>query len=229
MRRLATALCGLAIAVFVVGLGLALLIQPPVTRALAARFALAEEAGLEPSRMLDIAEQVRGFVAGSGGTLPAVVDGRDGFDAAAVSHLEDVRGVIRGGLAVTAGLAVALSLALGIALARRRPALVASSMRAGAWWCAGIVAVAVLAGVFSFEALFSAFHGVFFAEGTWTFPSDSLLIQTFPERFWAVAAGLWAGVVLVGAVLLGLAARPLAGREAPSAESSERRPLGHKT
>ena len=34
-----------------------------------------------------------------------------------------------------------------------------------------------------FEFIFTLFHNVFFPQGNWTFPFDSLLIQTFSETF----------------------------------------------
>jgi len=45
-----------------------------------------------------------------------------------------------------------------------------------------LVVVAVLAATSNFDAFFTAFHGLFFKAGTWTFDADSLLIETFPER-----------------------------------------------
>lgn len=35
----------------------------------------------------------------------------------------------------------------------------------------------------SFNVLFSLFHQIFFPQGNWIFPADSLLIQTFPLEF----------------------------------------------
>ena len=198
MRRLGTALIGLALAVLVVGLTLVPLTTPLATRELARRFAAAEEAGLPPQRMLEVAEQVRAFVAGPvGSTLPEQVDGRPGFDAAAVSHLADVRGVISAARLVTAVLAVLLAVWLGVSLSRGRKRHVGQALLAGAIWGVVLVVAAGLAGTLDFDALFTAFHGLFFAEGTWMFASDSLLIQTFPEQFWASAAGVWAGLILL--------------------------------
>jgi integral membrane protein (TIGR01906 family) len=214
VRRIVTALVGLALAVLVVGLALVPLTQPIFTRSVAERFSLAEEAGLPRGRMLDVAEQVRAFVAGPDGSLlPTEVDGRAGFDASAISHLADVRRVISGARLVTWALALVLGLWLGLAVARGRLGYIARVMRAGAIWCAVLIALGAIAGLADFEALFSAFHGIFFAEGTWTFPSDSLLIQTFPESFWAAAAGVWAGLVLLGAVLLAVGARVLSASQ----------------
>jgi integral membrane protein (TIGR01906 family) len=205
VRRIATALIGLALAVLVIGLTLIPLTTPVVTRVLAQRYALAEEAGLPPQRMLEVAEQVRAFVADPAeSTLPEQVDGRPGFDVSAVSHLADVRRVITAAQYATWVLAILLGIWLGVALARGHQRHVGHALLAGAVWCAALIFLAALAGTLNFDALFTAFHGLFFAAGTWMFASDSLLIQTFPEQFWATAAALWAGLILLGAV--GLAA-----------------------
>lgn len=224
MRRVWSVLIGFALAVLVVGLALALLTQPLFTRALSERFSLGEEAGLSRERMLDVAEQVRSFVTDRGSSaLPEVVDGRPGFDAPSVSHLGDVRRVIAGARLLTWVLAITFAIMLAVAVARRRLAGIAPVLRAGAVWCAVFVLLTVAAGVFDFDALFSSFHGVFFAEGTWTFASDSLLIQTFPESFWATAAAVWAVLVLLGAALLALGARAL---QASQQEASKSRGQG---
>jgi integral membrane protein (TIGR01906 family) len=211
VRRIATALVGLSIAVLVVGLALVPLTQPFFTRALAQRYSLTSEAGLSQARMLEVAEQVRAFVAEPrDSTLPAVVDGRSGFDASAVSHLADVRRVISAALIFTWGLAIVLAAWVWVKVGSGQLDRVASALRAGAVWCAVLVVLAALAGFLNFDALFSAFHGLFFAEGTWTFAADSLLIQTFPEQFWATAAAVWAGLILLGAAALALLAGTLA-------------------
>ena len=223
MHRIATVLVGLALAVLVIGLALMPLTHPPFTRVLAERFSLAEEAGLPRDRMLDVAEQVRSFVVDSAGpTLPDAVDGRSGFDASAVSHLVDVRRVITGARLAVWALAIFLALWLGVQVVRRRLDRVARAMRAAAIWCAVLVVLAALAGVLDFDTLFSAFHGLFFAEGTWTFASDSLLIQTFPEAFWATAAGVWAGLVLLGAAVLAIGAHVLVASQVESSPSPQR-------
>lgn len=38
--------------------------------------------------------------------------------------------------------------------------------------------------VFNFDALFTSMHKLLFADGTWTFAYDSLLICMYPENFW---------------------------------------------
>lgn len=209
MRRLASLLVGLAFAILVLGIALFPLTQPAFTRIVAGRYSLADEAGLPKARMLAVAEQVRRFVVDGdrGDELPATVDGRPGFDEAAVSHLLDVRRVLSGAQLVTGLLAAFVTVWIGVEVARHRTNQIASAMNVGAVLCVVLVALAGVAGLVDFEKLFAAFHGLFFAAGTWTFPSDSLLIQTFPEPFWAVAGATWAVLVLLGAGILAIAAR----------------------
>ena len=152
---------------------------------------------------------------------PRVVDGRPGFDAAAVSHLVDVRRVIAAARLLTWVLALVLAVGLALEVARRRTRpdrRCAARGRRLVRRPRG--ARARSRGLLDFDTFFSAFHGLFFAAGTWTFASDSLLIQTFPEPFWATAAAVWAALVLAGRRALCArrsgAAAALGSRSAPT-------------
>ncbi len=46
-----------------------------------------------------------------------------------------------------------------------------------------IIILLLLTIIFNFESLFTLFHTIFFPQGNWQFPMDSLLIQTFPLQF----------------------------------------------
>ena len=52
-----------------------------------------------------------------------------------------------------------------------------------------------------FDGLFAVFHSLFFAEGTWTFSSDSLLICMYPEAFWMGMGGAWLAVSMILSIL----------------------------
>jgi len=209
VRRLETLVAGLALAVLVVGIALFPLTQPAFTRIVAGRTSEVAEAGLAKARMLSVAEQVRRFVVDGnrGGALPSTVDGRDGFDEAAVSHLLDVRHVLSRAQLVTGALAALLTIWIGVEVARKRTSRIASAMRVAAIACVALVALSALAGLVNFDWLFTQFHGLFFTAGTWEFPSDSLLIETFPEAFWATAGATWAALILLGAAALAVGAR----------------------
>jgi len=197
VRRVGVWLAGFGFALLGVGLAVIILTVPAYTRMLSERFSLAEDAGLSQQAAADVAEQVRAFVVAGQGTLPATVEGRPGFDASAVSHLADVRDVISRARLVSVALAAALTAWVVGTLRRQKRARVAAALKAGGVLSVVFVAGAALVGVADFDAFFSAFHGVFFAAGTWTFPYDSLLIRLFPEPFWAVSGVAWGALVVV--------------------------------
>lgn len=195
MRRAVLALAGLMLAVVAVGLPLMVLETPGVTRSLVARYAQDDRTGLPPARMLSLAEKVRSFVVRGDGELPAQVDGRAGFDASAVSHLLDVRGVLWWARLFTGLVAAVLAAGLGWAVARRQLSELAVALKVGAGMSVAAVLVAASVALADFDTFFSAFHGLFFESGTWMFPYDSLLIQLFPEPLWATLGAWWAALV----------------------------------
>lgn len=197
------------------GLAVMILGGPWFTRVLSDRYALVSESGLTRVRMLALAEDVRAFVFGENAAgLPSEVDGRPGFDESAVAHLGDVASVLRAARWATLVAAAAVVAWVALSLRRRRYAAVRDGLWSGAALSLVLVLVAALAGTMDFGAFFSAFHGLFFAEGTWTFGYDSLLIQLFPEPFWVTAGVAWATLigVFAGGMLVGAAAAQRASR-----------------
>ena len=207
--RIAKALAsGLVLALFVVGLALYPLLHPTVTKLLSQRYSLVAEIGLPQHRVLQLAEQVRDFVSGSDAdALPTTVEGRPGFDAAATSHLRDVHNVLGAARTATGWLAALVVVGLGVQIARRRFSAISDAMLAGGAVCVLLVVLAALAGTLDFDSFFAWFHGLFFSAGTWEFPADALLIQLFPEGFWMAAGLSWAGLVLLGGIVMAVAGR----------------------
>jgi integral membrane protein (TIGR01906 family) len=203
---LESALVGMALAAVVAGAVLGVLVAPPFTRMLVRRIDVAASSGLTETRVEAVSEQVRRFVTDPGAPpLPSSVDGAPAFDDEAVSHLQDVRGVLRAARTATGLVAGILVVWLGIAVVGRRYRAISSALRAGALCCVLMpVAGAVLATT-DFDWFFSAFHGLFFQPGSWTFPADALLIRLFPETFWASSGVALAGGMAVGGLVLWLA------------------------
>lgn len=197
-------LAAVAFAAVLLGTPVLLLQAPFVTRALVTRYYDPAEARLPLPAALTAAEQVRVYTTSPGGTpLPATVGGRSGFDASAASHLRDVRGVLLAARAVTLACAAVLALALAVALPAGRKRNVAWVMRAGSLGMLAAVVLAGIAGAVDFDAFFAAFHGLFFAAGTWEFMPGTLLIELFPEPLWAALGALWAlGTLVLAAVAL---------------------------
>ena len=159
---------------------------------------------------MSVAEMTRGFVIGKHVTLPQADNGIDGYDENSRSHLRDVQRVIVDALWVILAASVVNIVVLLYALkARKLRGYTRGCLFAGAAVLA-FGAVAAMAALLDFSALFAQFHGIFFASGTWTFPAESLLIQTFPLDFWVRELVIWVGISAFCAVIcliLGLCTR----------------------
>lgn len=73
-----------------------------------------------------------------------------------------------------------------------------------------LIAVLVIWALASFDSLFAVFHSLFFADGTWTFPADSLLITMLPEDFWVLIGGIWIGITAllsIASIMIAVIAR----------------------
>ncbi len=196
MRHLAVLVAAIGLALFAVGLSLMPLQTPGFTRTLSARYSHAAEAGLSRQRMLEVAESVRAYVVDGRGKLPATVEGRPGFETEAVSHLDDVRRVLTAVRVLVLLLGIMLA-AAGLAAWRtgfRRE--VVQAFAAGAVATIAVPLVATAVALLDFPRFFASFHSIFFAQGTWTFPSESLLIRAFPESFWMASGLAWAFLTL---------------------------------
>lgn len=76
-----------------------------------------------------------------------------------------------------------------------------------------VIAVLIALGIWAavdFDGLFTWMHTLFFAQGSWLFDANSLLITLFPEAFWAAMAGLWIISSLVFAAIAGAVGKILA-------------------
>ena len=137
------------------------------------------------------------------------------FSNATVSHLDDCHAiaqvafplVIAAVILATAGL-----IFTGLTGGKKRLGTVL--MAAGIFVIVVFVGLAAWA-IVDFSGLFTVFHGVFFSQGNWTFPYDSLLICSLPQPFWAGMAAVWlvvAALLCLIAIVVGLRLRKRAHR-----------------
>lgn len=205
--HLRSALVALSSAVAAVGLALSVLLMPWFT-SVGVRAAHAPAiAELGRRAALDAAETARRYVTGRVNVLPERVAGEDGFDAATREHLDDVRHVVTAARWLAVVALVALWNLVAHAVAHGTQPELARGLRWSGRALLALAAVLVLAGSVDFSSAFVAFHRVFFPQGGWVFPYDTLIIRLLPERFWALAGAAMVGLIAAAGVVLLLASR----------------------
>lgn len=124
-------------------------------------------------------------------------DERYCLDEAALVHLDECYLLINSiapWLALVA--AGAIALVVGLRVSGHRQILARVLIGVPAVLLAAMLAIGVWA-LADFDGFFTWFHGVFFPQGGWVFPYDSLLICMYPEAFWTSMAALWFTVTAV--------------------------------
>ncbi|MBR2790241.1 MAG: DUF1461 domain-containing protein [Eggerthellaceae bacterium] len=135
------------------------------------------------------------------------------LDARALSHLDDcfrVVNIARAIICVIAAAGIILAIVLLTKRAEGRRSLSRALKCAAIILGLAVIAIAVWAYV-DFNGFFTAFHGLFFADGTWTFSYNSLLITMYPEGFWVGMGAIWfVGSLIAGIIVfaLGSAIKP---------------------
>lgn len=135
-------------------------------------------------------------------------DGESLFNASELSHMEDVKAVV---LAMRIGLAVAaVGVLIVVILAKRQGwhGHLLFALRRGGWGLIGLIAAILAFVALNFSQLFTWFHQIFFASGTWQFYTSDTLIRLFPMRFWQDAFIYVGGLSLIFGLLLILFCRP---------------------
>ncbi|MDO4443769.1 MAG: DUF1461 domain-containing protein [Slackia sp.] len=114
----------------------------------------------------------------------------------ALDHLDDVYRVLVGTRWAFAGIGIVCIAALAHVLVRCGKRDLGGVLRNAA--IAVIAAFAAMAAwvVVDFNGFFTVFHSLFFADGTWTFSWDSLLICMYPPEFWLGMGGVWLGITV---------------------------------
>ncbi len=129
-------------------------------------------------------------------------DGKALYRAEELSHMEDVKAVVKTALTIWYGLlGAAFALCVWFAAMGSWRKL-GKSLRTGAWLSIGLIAFIVVMTAISFDTLFDRFHRLFFTQGTWLFYQNDTLIRLFPLVFWRDAFLLVGLMVLLAAGFL---------------------------
>ena len=153
-----------------------------------AKYGVLNDVHMEMDDLLDVTDEMMAYLRGSREDLhvPTIVDGqpREFFNDREIAHMEDVRGLFLGGLAlrrISLGLIVACVILLLLLKADIRRVLPKMICIGSALFFA---VLAVLAGIIStdFNQYFIMFHHIFFNNDLWMLnPDTDLLINIVPE------------------------------------------------
>lgn len=222
-----TAACAIGIAYSLFGLGFLVCTTSQATAAIGGTFSGWEHSTFSKENMAQIAEEVRSFSIDGASTealFSAIQDAAQENNVAeslksserytlpenALSHLSDCTPIFTTGrisVGVVGGFSLAGLVALLILAGRKR---VGRTIIAGASLVGALLLLLGLWAIVDFNGLFTWMHTMLFAQGNWTFSSTSLLIQLFPEAFWAAMAALWVVASLVCAAIAGIIGRIIA-------------------
>jgi integral membrane protein (TIGR01906 family) len=111
-------------------------------------------------------------------------DGSPLYNDRELSHMDDVKEVVGAGRNIwLALLVVFLSVSIGLYISNQKSVWLIN-LRRGGWLLIGVMAALLLSILISFDQLFTQFHNLFFASGTWTFYYSDTFIRLFPIRCW---------------------------------------------
>ncbi|MCC6803818.1 MAG: TIGR01906 family membrane protein [Anaerolineae bacterium] len=122
------------------------------------------------------------------------------YNADELRHMRDVKALTQIAFALATGGGL-VAVGAMIYLRRRARGELNRARFFGSTLTLGIVAAIVILALVDWEYFFVGFHQLFFAGGTWYFPTSDTLIRLFPEQFWFDAA-LTIGGLTVGTALI---------------------------
>lgn len=120
-----------------------------------------------------------------------------------LSHLEDVKIVLRGVLWVFYGASAIFVFGGSIARARGWQKAYFEGISLGGKITTGILILILAMTLVSFQALFTNFHLIFFEGDSWLFFYSDSLIRLFPVQFWQDIFLVFGILTLAGGVFLG--------------------------
>jgi integral membrane protein (TIGR01906 family) len=127
-------------------------------------------------------------------------DGTSIYNDREVSHMLDVKILLQQTLRLFYILLILYILIIIWAKTKNQLHLLWEAARKGGWLTLGLIGTILAAVVISFDALFTAFHKLFFTGDTWLFYYSDTLIRLFPMRLWQDAF-IFMGIITVAVAL----------------------------
>ena len=157
-----------------------------------AKYNVTEAVSMNMEDLLDVTDQMMAYLKGNRDNLhvPTTMGGveREFFNAREIAHMEDVRGLFLGGIAMRRGCIMIMALCL-ILLFLMKTKFKSTFPRAVLWgsglFLLGSAATAAIIST-DFNRYFVVFHKMFFHNDLWMLdPSTDMLINIVPEGFFS--------------------------------------------
>lgn len=138
-------------------------------------------------------------------------DGTPLFNMRELSHMVDVKVLVKFGLRLWLRATGLLVLLTGWAVVDKRKQAFLLGAKRGGWLTLILTASLGILAAIDFTAFFTQFHHLFFEEDTWLFLYSDTLIRLFPMRFWRDAFLMEGIIVIGGGLALALGLKPKQG------------------
>lgn len=127
-------------------------------------------------------------------------DGTSIYNDREVSHMLDVKILLQQALRLFYIFLILYFLIIIWAKIKHQLHLVWGAANNGGWLTLGLIGLILAGVVISFDALFTAFHKLFFTGDTWLFYYSDTLIRLFPMRLWQDAF-IFMGIITIAFAL----------------------------
>ncbi len=131
-------------------------------------------------------------------------DGSPLYSDRELSHMLDVKVLVKQLLAIWTGILIFWLLGFLFAWWKKWMRDFWAAVSRGGWLTLALLAAIILLVFIDFDALFTAFHHLFFTGDTWLFYYSDNLIRLFPMRFWRDAFLLTGGITILLALIAAL-------------------------
>jgi integral membrane protein (TIGR01906 family) len=166
--------------------------------------------GLSTTERIQLAEVCQDFLA-SNADISLLANlhlsaGEPAFNERELRHMADVQAVYQS-LTIAGVIAALIWIGVSTALfaTGRLPHQVPTALLNGGLFTLGLLTVVGAFMLISWGQFFTTFHRLFFEGNTWIFPRSDTLIRLFPTRFWIDIAAMIVGLLVIEAVLMGVA------------------------
>ncbi|MGI6104865.1 MAG: DUF1461 domain-containing protein [Raoultibacter sp.] len=222
VRALVSCITALLLAVSLIGIGLFTCSADVTTQALSEGFSRWEGSSFTKEQVVEAALATKDYTVGSNDREALISELESIFgltntevllDAEALGHLDDVFAVVdlaRQVIIICMVIAVCLCFLIGFGAGRHSLGV---TLRAASLLVIALFSALAVWCIVDFNGFFTVLHSLFFAEGSWLFDVNSLLIRMYPTQFWIGMGVVWLCTSLLSCVICFILGKKIQGKK----------------